>query len=62
MAQIPARIGCQGHGLIRQAYATDFIAILINGWHQTRVWRANDWWHLCGNTFLRPKVEAAEAP
>src|SRR5215510_2416156 len=61
MAQIPASVGRQGHGLEGQAYPTDFIAVLVNGRHQTRVWLHGHRRHMRGNARLWPEVQALKA-
>ena len=61
MAQIPAGVGRQGHGLEGQANPTDFIAVLVNGRHQTRVGFPRHWRHMRGDASLWPEVKALEA-
>src|SRR5206468_11222053 len=61
MAQIPAGVSSQGHGLEGQANPTDFIAVLIDGRDQARIGPANQWRHMGGNAVLGPEVKACKA-
>ena len=61
MAQIPAGVGGQGHGLERQANAADFIAVLVNGRHQAGVGFPRFRRDMRGDAGLRPEVQALEA-
>src|SRR5262245_39657235 len=62
MAQIPARVGRQGYGLVGHANAADFVAVLVHRRYQARVGRTHYRWHLRRNALLRSEVEAREAP
>jgi hypothetical protein len=61
MAPIPASVGRQGHGLEGQANPTDFIAVLVNGRHQTRVGFPRHRWDMGGDASLWSEVKALEA-
>ena len=61
MAQIPAGVGGQGHGLERQANAADFIAVLVNGRHQAGIGFSRFRRDMRGDAGLRPEGQTLEA-